>query len=306
MEGQQPKQSWLAPIKRVYEQKYKLLMLITIGLLIFSLGVLGYQKATTGEFIQKDVSLKGGLIITIQTDREFNTDKLAQDVSIALGTTANAKSLTALGGQKIGYTIEIEKNSAGNYAEEAKKTIEQITGIPSNTYTVEESSSALSESFFKSVVKSIIIAFIFMSVTVLIYFRLPFRSFAVILAGFSDLIETIAFMQIFGIKLSTGGVAALLMLIGYSVDADILLSARVLKQQHASTLDAIYGSIKTGLTMQATSIVALVVLYLATPAALLRQISIILIIGLCIGMLNAWIQNAGLLRIYLEWKKGVK
>ncbi len=299
MEPRPEKVGWLAPIKQVYEQKYKLLMFITIGLLIFSLGVLAYQKATTGEFIKKDVSLKGGLLITIQTDKEFDTDILENQVTAELGVSANVESLTALGGQLVGYSFEIEKTDS----KAALAAIEKITGVPSNTYTVEESSSALSESFFRSVVKSIVIAFVFMSAMVFIYFKLPFRSFAVILAGFSDLIETIAFMQIFGIKLSTGGVAALLMLIGYSVDADILLSARVLKQQHASTMDAIYGSIKTGLMMQITAVAALTVLYIATPAAMLKQISIILIIGLCVGMLNAWIQNAGLLRSYLEWKK---
>ena len=294
-----PKSSFLEPLKQVYEKKYKLLMFITIGLLIFSLGVLAYQKATTGEFIQKDVSLKGGLLITIQTDKEFDTDKLENQITAELDVSTNVESLTALAGQPLGYTIELEKTDS----KAALAAIEQITGVPSGTYTVEESSSALSESFFKSVVKSIVIAFIFMSAMVFVYFRLPFRSFAVILAGFSDLIETIAFMQIFGIKLSTGGVAALLMLIGYSVDADILLSARVLKQQHTSTMDAIYSSIKTGLTMQITAVAALAVLYIATPAAMLKQISIILIIGLCIGMLNAWIQNAGLLRWYLTWRQ---
>ena len=298
MEGQ-PKSSFLEPLKQVYETKYKLLMFITIGLLIFSLGVLAYQKATTGEFIQKDVSLKGGLMVQLQTDRQFDTEQLAGQISKELGVTANVKSLSALAGQPLGYTIELEKTNSKT----ALAAIEKITGVPSSTYTVEESSSALSESFFRSVVKSIVIAFVFMSAMVFLYFKLPFRSFAVILAGFSDLIETIALMQIFGIKLSTGGVAALLMLIGYSVDADILLSARVLKQQHTSTMDAIYSSIKTGLTMQITAIAALAVLYIATPAAMLKQISIILIIGLCVGMLNAWIQNAGLLRIYLDWRK---
>lgn len=295
---EEQKVGWLAPLKQIYEQKYKLLMFITIGLLIFSLGVLGAQKLRTGEFISKDVTLKGGLMITVQTDRQLDTDALGLQISKELGVSANVKSLTALAGQLVGYTFEIEKVDSKT----ALAAVEKVTGIPSNTYTVEESSSTLSESFLKSVVKAIIIAFAFMSITVFAYFRLPFRSFAVILAGFSDLIETIAFMQIFGIKLSTGGIAALLMLIGYSVDADILLSARVLKQQHASVMGAVYSSIKTGLTMQVTAIAALAVLYVATPAALLKQISIILIIGLSVGMLNAWIQNAGLLRWYLEWK----
>ena len=109
-------------------------------------------------------------------------------------------------------------------------------------------------------------------------------------------------MNLFEIKLSTAGVAALLMLIGYSVDTDILLSTRVLKQTEGTVTDRIYGSVKTGLTMQATAIVALSVMFLVSPAAVLRQIAIILIIGLVLDIFNTWIQNVGVIKLYLEYK----
>lgn len=299
MESQKP--GLLAGIKQIYEQKYKLLMLITIGLLFFSLGVLAYQKYNTGEFIKKDVSLKGGLIITVQTDKEFDVDGLKAKLETALGVSVDVKSLSALAGQRLGYTIEVEKLSQ----DKVKAEVEKLTGVPSAEYTIEESSSTLSEAFFKSIVKALFAAFIFMSIVVFIYFRVPAPSLAVILAAFSDLIGTIAVMQILNIKLSGAGVAALLMLIGYSVDTDILLSTRVLRGTKP-LMEEVYSSLKTGITMQATAMAALIVLYFVAPAATLRQISIILIIGLVFDVLNTWIQNVGILRMYLEWKKGVK
>ncbi len=298
MEEAKPKAGLLASIKHVYEHKYKLLMLITIGIVILSIGVLAYQKATTGEFVKKDVSLKGGLVITIKTDQEFNVDTLQAQLASSLGVSVDVKSLSALAGQRIGYTIEVEKLGQ----DKVKAEVERLTGVPSATYTIEESSSSLSESFFKSVVKALFAAFIFMSIVVFIYFRAPAPSAAVIMAAFSDLIGTIAVMQLLNIKLSSAGVAALLMLIGYSVDTDILLSTRVLKGTR-STMEEIYSSLKTGLTMQTTAIAALAVLYIVAPAATLRQISVILIIGLIFDALNTWIQNVGILRMYLEWKK---
>jgi len=54
------------------------------------------------------------------------------------------------------------------------------------------------------------------------------------------------------------------------------------------------------MTMSITSIVALTVLYLASPAAILKTISLILIIGLLLDLMFTWIQNAGILRIYLR------
>lgn len=284
-------------IKQIYENKYKQLMVITILLLLFSIGVLGYTKITTGEFIKKDVSLKGGLLVTIKTDKQFDTKFLESQIEKSLGISSNVKSLTALAGQSVGYVIEIEQADK----EKVLQALEELTGVEKETFTIEESSPAISKAFFKSTIKAIIIAFVFMSIVVFFYFRIPIPSLAVIFAAFSDLIGTLAFMQLFGIKLSTAGVAALLMLIGYSVDTDILLSTRLLKRS-GQLMDSVYSSIKTGLTMQTTAIAALTVLYIVTPAALLRQISIILIIGLILDIFNTWIQNVGILKWYLERK----
>ena len=110
-------------------------------------------------------------------------------------------------------------------------------------------------------------------------------------------------MNLIGMKLSTGGIAALLMLIGYSVDTDIMLSTRVLKRKEGSIKERIRNSIKTGLTMQLTAMAALSALLILTQAAILKQIASILIIGLALDIANTWIQNTGILRWYAERKE---
>ena len=143
-----------------------------------------------------------------------------------------------------------------------------------------------------------------MAIVIFVYFREFIPSIAVLLAGFSNLMGVLAIMNIFEIKLSTAGVAALLMVIGYSVDTDILLSTKMLKRTDISLKERLHSSFKTGMTMQVTAIIALAVLYILTPALLLKQIAIILIIGLIFDIPNTWIQNAGLIRFYLESKGG--
>ena len=117
-------------------------------------------------------------------------------------------------------------------------------------------------------------------------------------------IGVLALMNILSIKLSTAGVAALLMLLGYSVDTNILLSTRMIKRKDLEKNERLYSAIRTGLTMAATTITALSVVFILTPSAVLRQITLILIFGLMLDMLNTWIQNAGLLRWYME-RKGI-
>ena len=94
------------------------------------------------------------------------------------------------------------------------------------------------------------------------------------------------------------------MLIGYSVDTDILLSTRVLKHKHGDVFGRICNAMGTGLTMTMTTMAALVIALLIAQSTELKQIMTILLIGLVIDIINTWLQNAGILRWYLEKKGG--
>ena len=65
----------------------------------------------------------------------------------------------------------------------------------------------------------------------------------------------------------------------------------------------VMDAMKTGLTMNFTTLAALTVGIIIADSEVLRQIMAILIIGLVVDLINTWIQNVGILRIYLE-KKG--
>ena len=172
-------------------------------------------------------------------------------------------------------------------------------------FSIETMGSALGDAFFKQTLLAILIAFVLMSIVVFLAFKTFIPSFAVILSAVSDITMTIAAINLFGIRIETAGVAALLMLIGYSVDTDILLTTRVLKRDEGTVSDRIMGAMKTGMTMTLTSISAIVVSLIFTQSETLRQIMLILLIGLIFDIPNTWIQNVGILRMYTE-KKSMK
>jgi preprotein translocase subunit SecF len=126
-----------------------------------------------------------------------------------------------------------------------------------------------------------------------------------VLSAFSNMVVTLAVINLIGIKLSTAGVAAFLMLIGYSVDTNILLSTKVLKRKGGRIIERIISGMKTGLLMTLTTFTAVLIAFIFSQSEALSQIMLILMIGLLMDVLNTWIQNAGILRIYLE-KKGKK
>jgi preprotein translocase subunit SecF len=188
--------------------------------------------------------------------------------------------------------VQLEKDITGRYA---NVQIQQVGPIYGQTLQ-------------KQAIQALIISFIGMSIVVFLLFRSPVPSFAVILSAFSDIMIAAAFMRVAGIELSLGTLAALLMLIGYSVDSDILLTNRVLKRR-GTVQEKVSRAIKTGVTMTSTTLVALVVmhivanyLYLIIPSfaqiTLLSNISIVLIAGLFADVMNTWLLNTGILRWY--------
>jgi preprotein translocase subunit SecF len=139
-------------------------------------------------------------------------------------------------------------------------------------------------------------------VLIYIFLRWSIPSLAVIIAVFSDILITLAIVNLLGIKLSSAGIAAFLMLIGYSVDTNILLSIRLLKRKEGTGMERIYGALKTGLTMTTTTVIAVTVTMLITQSEIIKQIMLILLIGLVADLISTWIQNVGILRFYLERK----
>ena len=59
--GEKPKKG----IRHIYDKQYKKLLIIPFLLLILAVAQIGYQVATTGDFLNKGVSLKGGLTISV-------------------------------------------------------------------------------------------------------------------------------------------------------------------------------------------------------------------------------------------------
>ncbi len=131
-------------------------------------------------------------------------------------------------------------------------------------------------------------------------------SIAVIFAAFSDIIIALVIIDILQIKMSAAGIAAFLMLIGYSVDTDILLTTRALQRE--DTLNKrIYRSFKTGLLMTLTGLAAVLpVFFIVTgiPESF-RQIFLILALGLGADIVNTWLTNAGIIKWYCQ-KRGIK
>ena len=144
------------------------------------------------------------------------------------------------------------------------------------------------------------VAFVGMSLLVFALFRVFVPSIAVVISAFSDIMIAVAFMNIFGIELSLGTVAALLMIIGYSVDSDILLNNHILRRS-GEFYSSTYRAMRTGITMTLTSIIAMSVMAVVATLfgiQLLASIGTVLVFGLLADLMNTYLLNLSLLRWY--------
>ncbi|AEH06527.1 protein translocase subunit SecF [Methanothermococcus okinawensis] len=276
---------------------YKIIAIIPIILTILS-GIFVYAHG-----LKESIDVSGGSEITITAPNNVDIVKLKN----MLPKGVEVKKSQSASGTFI--IIRAGKDVDTSKIDEALRKFFNVNDLNELQYSQKQIGASLSEKFWTDGFKAVGFAFVFMAIVVYLVFRTPIPSGAVILAAMSDIIIAIGGMSLFGIPVSTSTVAALLMLIGYSVDTDIMLTTRVLKRRAGTLDERIRESMKTGITMSITTIVAMFVLYLVVtyivPAAsLLKDISVVILFGLIADLMTTWMTNAGILRYYVsEYKK---
>ncbi|MFZ0005802.1 MAG: protein translocase subunit SecF [Methanoregula sp.] len=270
-------------------EKYspKQLVIIPTVLLVISLVVLAYVTLTVGMPVVPGIDFSGGTAVTVITP----------DTSAQLQTIFAGYPLVSISqGLNNGKFITFGSMSDAQY--------QKLSGLIETQFP-DAQINQIGESFGKTLQDqafiALIIAFIGMAIVVFVSFRTFVPSCAVVLSAFADMAMTAALMNVVGIQLSLGTTAALLMLIGYSVDSDILLTTRVLKRQ-GKLNDKLKGAFRTGIIMTSTTIAAVTVLLIVSWAgqiSVIEQISAVLLMGLFFDILNTWLTNVGILKWYV-------
>jgi len=286
--------------KNWHDKYYKLLLLIPLIILVFSFMYMYAFYQQNDDIIYKDISLTGGTSVTIS--EKIQVEDLEQALSDKLNDINIREIYDLITGEQKAIIIETKSDGALT-----KEVLEDYLGyeLTEENSSFEFTGSTLSESFYRQLLIAILIAFIFMAIVVFIIFRTVIPSTAVIISAFADILMTLVLVNILGFKMSSAGIVAFLMLIGYSVDTDILLTTRILKRTEGSINQRIFGAFKTGMTMTLTSLLAVsfALIVVKSFSAVLAQIFTILTIGLCFDLLNTWITNVSIVKWYVERKR---
>lgn len=203
-------------------------------------------------------------------------------------------------------TDEIYSKAKDSMHEEIKSIVAQNFGLSEGFFfSTKEVPPVLGQTFWDNALFVSIIALIGIIIVIFLFFREFIPSIAVIYAGIFDVLTALALMSLTGIALSLNSIPALLLLIGYSVDTDILLTTRLLKRKDKTPRKRTIDSMKTGLTMTFTTLAAVLVMILLSylyQIEVMFNIGAVLLFGLIGDLIITWMMNAPILLWYVERK----
>ncbi|WP_299237410.1 protein translocase subunit SecF [Natronomonas sp.] len=280
-----------ASVPEVDYTKYtnRQLVAVPLVLLAVALAVLAAGTVATGTPVAPGIEFTGGAEIQIET-----TDSQAE---IESQFAEPVESITPVGSPTSNtYIVEFQ---AGNY-ESLDDLVAQAEAAGYEIQQEGERSASFADDSQRQALFGLAVAFGGMAALVALLFRTFVPSIAVIASAFSDIAIPLALMQLFGIELTLGTVAALLMLIGYSVDSDLLLNNHVLRR-HGDFYTSTARAMRTGVTMTVTSISAMIVMTAVSSLLgipLLPDVGLVLVFGLLADLMNTYLLNVSLLRYY--------
>lgn len=288
--------SYYKPPKPDYD-KYtnKQLVMIPLVILFIAVSILVFWTALTGLPVDLGMAFVGGTEVRIDVgdieNPETQIDTLFESEQDSISSVPGTGEYIVTFASGVTSPEEVENKLNEN----PDMTLSQISQI----------SPLLGGDSQKTALMGLGIAFALMSAFVFLLFRSIVPSLIVILSAVGNIAVATAAMNITGIALSMGTVGALLMLIGYGVDSDILMNTYVLREHKISFNESIHEAMRTGVTMSITSIAAMVVMTIVATLfriELLADMGFVLAVGLTADIIITYLLNVGILRYYVTMK----
>jgi preprotein translocase subunit SecF len=246
-------------------------------------------------------SQKGVNASIVQMNNNFNAESLALKPVLGTSQTVNTTDYQALvNTAQTSYTTASAKYQSF--------VISKLTSLVSfSSYSYNEVTPTLGAFFLSEIKNIIIVAFILVAIAVFFIFRTPIPSFAVVFGATTDIVIALGGMGIFGIPLGIASVGGLLMLLGFSIDTDMLTAVRILKRSDATPEIRAFSTFKTGMTMTFTAIISFSVLFAVSYFAFIptySEISAVVLIGLVGDLMATWLANTPIILWYKKRKEG--
>ncbi|MEK6821061.1 MAG: hypothetical protein AABY11_01520, partial [archaeon] len=242
--------------------------------------------------------------IAAKDDNPTLAQSLLKDAASKLNAPVPAGTMN----EQISQVSLAVSNAGAALSTQVQESIVNTFALPPNTpFTIEQVTPTFGASFLANTIYVAMVSILLLTVVIFIFFRELIPALAVVEAALFDILAAVALLTLFGFSITLSVVAALLMLVGYSVDTDILLTTRVLKRKDKSVLERTNETLLTGLTVTSTLMGAAAVMLIVSWSAQMTtifEISATILLGLMGDLVATWFTNAPILLWYWERKHG--
>lgn len=257
-------------------EKSKIWLSISLTIIVIGLGFMFTKGLNFG------IDFKGGTKVVIDFGKEFNKEEVDAVVK------NYAKDAVTNTTEKTQYEIKSKDLSTEKVAELFKEL--------KTTYTLEDkallSEDSMGASIGKELTKNSLIALAVACIAMLIYIAIRFEmnyGIAALIALLHDVLITLSVFAIFDIPVNTPFIAAILTIIGYSINDTIVIFDRIrenVKKMRSATPEVIANTSLTqtmGRSINTTLTTLFVIAAINVFVPTVREFSFPLLIGIAFG-----------------------
>jgi len=288
-----------------FNKFYKIFNIVSISLVIISILLLFFKGLNFG------VDFKGGTLIELRAnDKTINVTSLRNSFSNMNLGDINIKKF----GNENDFLIKIEKkDTSKNAIENIKKDLIQSIGNSFDFRRVENVGPKVSSELLKSGIIAIALSLAAMLFYIWIRFEWQF-SLGAILALFHDVVITLGFFSLFNLEINLSIVAAVLTIVGYSMNDTVVIYDRVRENLRKFsdikifelTNISINETLSRTVITSFTTLLALISIYLF-GGEVLKGFSLAMIMGVIFGTYSSiYIANPVLVKLRVTQKTIIK
>lgn len=255
--------NWLTHVN--YMKYAKHFLVFSLILTVLSLGAFFTKGLNLG------IDFRGGLMLDLQFEQAVTTDELRTGITNSLGDVDPQIQQTEAKGTDKPEATEFLVRTPELTAEQKAKLFEDLKAVGAYTVISEEDvSGSVSSELTQRAVLAIAIAAVLQVIYITIRFQFRFGVTAVV-ALVHDVVITLGLLSLFQVQINSNFVAAILTVLGYSMNDTVVVIDRIRENLHArqkgesleamttrSIQEVVTRSIYTGVSVQMMLIAMLI------------------------------------------------
>lgn len=208
---------------------------VSLAVILIGFVVMGVNSSKGNGALAYGLDFKGGTSTTVEFDKDYTIDEIDQEIVPVVEEVTgdhNVQTQKVAGSNQViikTVTLELDQREALNQA------LAENFGVDESTITAENISSTISNEMRQDAVVAVIIATIFM--LLYIWFRFKDVRFATsaVTALLHDVLVVLAFYAVTRISVGNTFIACMLTIVGYSINATIVIFDRIREELHYQT-----------------------------------------------------------------------